>query len=144
MYVHYIPRQLAWFYHGSWRIACTEMNTIFGATFVGHCMYNVCTLYVRAMKVSQWLTDVIANVGSWTRLGGNVGGEMFAWKRSVRFAHTAHDCRWRDNQTRAWSEEGRSSRDNIWVIVHMSDTRRAFAIFNLCNDWRDWAIWSWA
>ena len=42
-------------YHGSWRdfttavgaIVCTEMNTIFGATFVGHRMYNVCTLYVR-------------------------------------------------------------------------------------------------
>ena len=53
-------------YHGSWRdfgtavgaIVCTEMNTIFGATFVGHCMYNVCTLYVRAMKVSQYLTEV--------------------------------------------------------------------------------------
>lgn len=41
-------------------------------------------------------TEVIANVCSNTR--------------SVRCAHTAHDCRWRDNQTRAWSEEGRSSR----------------------------------
>ena len=48
-------------HHGSWRdfgtavgtIVCTEMNTIFGATFVGHCGYNVCTMYVRAMKVSQ-------------------------------------------------------------------------------------------
>ena len=58
MYVQCIPRQLAWFHHGSWRVVCTEMNTIFGATFVGHCMYNVCTLYVRAMKVSQWLTEV--------------------------------------------------------------------------------------
>ena len=44
-------------YHGSWRdfgtavgaIVCTEMNTIFGATFVGHCMHNVCTTYVQCM-----------------------------------------------------------------------------------------------
>ena len=40
-------------------------------------------------------TEVIANV--------------LVWTRSVRFAHTAHDCRWRDNQTRALSEEGRRS-----------------------------------
>ena len=71
-------------YHGSWRdfgtavgaIVCTEMNTIFGATFAGHRMYNVCTLYVRAMKVSQWLTEVYR--------------ERLAWTRSVRCAHTAH------------------------------------------------------
>ena len=35
MYVQCTPRQLAWFHHGSWRVVCTEMNTIFGATFVG-------------------------------------------------------------------------------------------------------------
>ena len=49
---------------------CTEMNTVFGAMFVGHicgyvsnngvcwtlyvqCMYVVCTIYVHAMEVSQ-------------------------------------------------------------------------------------------
>ena len=39
-----LARQLA-------RVVCTEMNTIFGATFVGHCMYNVCTMYVQCMYV---------------------------------------------------------------------------------------------
>lgn len=56
---------------------CTEMNTIFGAMFVGHiaeylsingvcwtlhvqCMYVVCTMYVHAMKISQLLTNGIA------------------------------------------------------------------------------------
>ena len=95
MYAHCIPRQLAWFYHGSWHIVCTKMNTIFGATFVGHCMYNVCTLYVRAMKVSQWLTEVIANVGSWAC--------------SVCFAHTAHACRWRSKPNRAKARKGQRS-----------------------------------
>ena len=68
MYVQCIPRQLAWFHHGSWRVVCTEMNTIFGATFVGH-----------------WFEDALsANCSR-----ENVGGEMFAGKRSVRVAHTA-------------------------------------------------------
>ena len=80
MYVQCIPRQLAWFHHGSWRVVCTEMNMIFGATFVEHRMYNVCTLYVRAMKVSQWLTDVIANVGSWTCYRRVVRGKLLAGK----------------------------------------------------------------
>ena len=45
------------------------MNTIFGAMFVGH-----------------WFEDALsANCSR-----ENVGGEMFAVKRSVRFAHTAH------------------------------------------------------
>ena len=45
------------------------MNTIFGATFVGH-----------------WFEEVLsANCSR-----ENVGGEMFVGKRSVRFAHTAH------------------------------------------------------
>ena len=50
-------------------IVCTEMNTIFGATFVGH-----------------WFVDVLS--ASCSR--ENVGGETFAGKRSVRCAHTAH------------------------------------------------------
>lgn len=66
-------------YHGSWRdfttavgaIVCTEMNTVFGATFVGH-----------------WFEEVFsANCSRET-----ASGEMFVGKRSVRFAHTAHDC----------------------------------------------------
>ena len=120
MYVQCIPRQLAWFYHGSWRVVCTEMNTIFGATFVGHCMYNVCTLYVCAMKVSQWLTEVyrerwFVDVLSASCSRETVSGEMFVGKRSVRFAHTAHASLMgayapKRSANRALSEEGRSSR----------------------------------
>ena len=64
-------------YHGSWRdfttavgvIVYTEMNTIFGATFVGH-----------------WFVDALsANCSRET-----VSGEMLTGKCSVRFAHTAH------------------------------------------------------
>ena len=103
MYVQRIPRQLAWFHHGSWRVVCTEMNTIFDATFVGHCMYNVCTLYVRAMKVSQWLTEVYrecwfdrcyrravrGKLLAGKRLRGNMFGEVFCSLRShgTRFAY---------------------------------------------------------
>ena len=86
-------------YHGSWRdfgtavgvFVCTEMNTIFGATFVGH-----------------WFVDVLsANCSR-----ENVGGEMFAGKRSVRFAHTAHASLMgayapKRSANRAWSWEGR-------------------------------------
>ena len=97
MYVHCIPRQLAWFWHGSWRVVCTEMNTIFGTTFVGCCMYNVCTLYVRAMKVSQWLTEVIANVGSWTCYRRVVRGKLLAgkclWGNVLFAALTRHTLR---------------------------------------------------
>ena len=45
------------------------MNTIFGATFVGH-----------------WFEDALS--ASCSR--ETVSVEMFAGKRSVRFAHTAH------------------------------------------------------
>lgn len=120
MYVHCIPRQLAWFWHGSWRVVCTEMNTLFGAMFVGHCMYNVYTLYVRAMMVSQWLTEVyrerwFADALSANCSRENVGGEMFAGKRSARFAHTAHASLMgayapKRSANRALSREGRSSR----------------------------------
>lgn len=62
------------------------MNTIFGATFVGH-----------------WFEEVLsANCSRET-----VGGEMLAGKGLARCARTAHDCCWRDNQTRAWSREKR-------------------------------------
>ena len=39
---------------------------------------------------------------------------MLAGKCQARCARTAHDCRWRDNQTRAWSRkgEGRALVDN--------------------------------
>ena len=86
-------------YHGSWRdfgtavgvFVCTEMNTIFGATFVGH-----------------WFVDVLsANCSRET-----VSGEMFAGKRSVRFAHTAHASLMgayapKRSANRAWSWEKR-------------------------------------
>lgn len=92
MYVQCTPRQLAWFHHGSWRVICTEMNTIFGATFVGHRMYNVCTVYVRAMKVSQWLTEVyrerwFVEVLSASCSRETVSGEMLAG--NVRLASLA-------------------------------------------------------
>ena len=69
-----------------------------------------------------------------------VSEEMFVGKRSVRFAHTEHASLMgayapKRSANRAWSREGQRSSDNIWAIVHMSDARRAFAIFNLCNEW---------
>ena len=92
-------------YHGSWRdfttavgvIVCTEMNMIFGATFVG-----------------RWFVEVLsANCSR-----ENVGGEMFAGKRSVRFAHTAHASLMgayapKRSANRALSWEGQRSSDNI-------------------------------
>ena len=39
----------------------------------------------------------------------SVSGEMLAGKCLACCAHTAHDCRWRDNQTRAWSRRAGGS-----------------------------------
>lgn len=67
------------------------MNTIFGATFV-----------------ERWFEEALsANCSRET-----VSGEMFAWKRSVRFAHTAHASLMgayapKRSANRAWSWEGR-------------------------------------
>ena len=74
-------------YHGSWRdfgtavgaIVCTEMNTIFGATFVG-----------------RWFGEVFCSLrshGTRDKAGSIIDRcyrERLARKRSVRFAHTAH------------------------------------------------------
>ena len=81
MYVQCIPRQLAWFWHGSWRIVCTEMNTIFGVTFVGHWFVEVfCSLRSHGTR---------DEAGSIIDKGYR---ERLAWKRSAN---------------RAWSWEGR-------------------------------------
>ena len=75
-------------YHGSWRdfgtavgvIVCTEMNTIFGATFVGH-----------------WFEDAFCSLGSHgtrDKAGSIIDRcyrERLAWKRSVRWAHTVKE-----------------------------------------------------
>ena len=58
-------------------------------------MYNVCTLYVRAMQLCQYLTEVYRERWFVEVLSANcsretVSGEMLAGKCSVRFAHTAH------------------------------------------------------
>ena len=82
------------------------------------CMYNVCAMYTTAVGVilprqlarfryafcslrSRGTRDEAGSIIDW------VYRERLAWKRSVRFAHTAHGCRWRDNQTRALVKEGR-------------------------------------
>ena len=89
MYVQCIPRQLAWFHHGSWRVVCTEMNTIFGATFVGRCMYNVYALYVRCMY-ARWKL-----VNDWRRFIANAGSRT-CYRRAVRGKLLAGKC-WRGN-----------------------------------------------
>ena len=74
-------------YHGSWRdfttavgaIACTEMNTIFGATFVGHWFVEVfCSL--RSHGTRDKAVSIIDKGYRKHVLGAC----------SVRFAHTAH------------------------------------------------------
>ena len=86
-----LPRQLACCLHRNeydiWCNVCWTLHV--------RCMYVACTLYVRAMKVSQWLTGVyrerwFAEVLSASCSRETVSGEMLAGKRSVRFAHTAH------------------------------------------------------
>ena len=76
------------------------MNTIFGATFVGHWFEEVfCSLRSHGTRDKagsiidkgyreRWFVDVLS--ASCSR--ETVSGEMFVGKRSVRFAHTAHDC----------------------------------------------------
>ena len=73
------PRQLAWFHHGSWRVVCTEMNTIFGAMFVGH-----------------WFVEAFCSLrshGARDKAGSIIDRcyrERWFDRCSVRFAHTAH------------------------------------------------------
>ena len=79
MYVRCIPRQLAWFHHGSWRVVCTEMNTIFGATFVGHWFVGVfCSLRSHGTR---------DKAGSIIDKGYR---ERVLRARSAHCAHTAH------------------------------------------------------
>lgn len=92
-------------YHGSWRdfttavgvFVCTEMNMIFGATFVG-----------------RWFVDALsANCSR-----ENVGGEMLAGKCLARCARTAHASLMgayapKRSANRVWSREGQRSSDNI-------------------------------
>lgn len=76
------------------------------------CMYNVCTLYTtavgvilarqlaRLMLVNDWL--LLSRVGCRGRWFENAGSR----ECSVRFAHTAHACRWRSKPNRALVKEG--------------------------------------
>ena len=83
------------------------MNTIFGATFVEH-----------------WFEDVLsANCSR-----ENVGGEMFAGKRSVRCAHTAHASLMGAYAPKRSANRALSRRASVCII------------FNVCNEWRNGAI----
>ena len=100
MYVQCIPRQLAWFYHGSWRIVCTEMNTIFGATFVGKCSVRFAhTAHASLMgayapkrsanRAWSWAGQVfaLATNGTIERFGNLVRQELMnVWHDSILFA----------------------------------------------------------
>lgn len=91
------------------------MNTIFGATFVGHWFEDAfCSLRSHDTRDEagsiidkghreRWFVDVLS--ASCSR--ETVSGEMFVGKCSVRFAHTAHDCCYCNNQNRALSWEKR-------------------------------------
>lgn len=115
-------------YHGSWRdfttavgtIVCTEMNTIFGATFVG-----------------RWFEDVLsANCSR-----ENVSGKMFVGKRSVRFAHTAHASLMgayapKRSANRALSREGRVvlSGDDKLTTANLCDKKKRRGLRERCYD----------
>ena len=71
-------------------------------------MYNVCTLYTTAVGVilarqlarvrEHWFEEVFCSLrshGTRDKAGSIIDRcyrERLAWKCSVRFAHTAHDC----------------------------------------------------
>ena len=117
--------------HGSWRdfgtavgvFVCAEMNTIFGATFVGKRSVR-CAHTAHAIKLGQYLTKVIANV--------------LVWKCSVRFAHTAHASLMgayapKRSANRAWSWEGRGVFATNGTIERFGNLVRQ----ELMNVWRD-------
>lgn len=94
MYVRCIPRQLAWFHHGSWHVVCTEMNTIFGATFV----VVFCSLRSHGTRLSlarqsnpclvmgRW-RGVFATNGTIERFDNLVRQELMnVWRDSILFA----------------------------------------------------------
>ena len=112
-------------YHGSWRdfgtavgaIVCAEMNTIFGATFVG-----------------RWFVEVFCSLrshGTRDEAGSIIDRccrERLAWKCSVRFAHTAHASLMgayapKRSANRALSREG-------WIALSGDDK---LTTANLCD-----------
>ena len=120
-------------------------------------MYNVCTMYTTAVGVIlarqlarfRYVFCSLRSHGTRDKAGSIIDRcyrERLAWKCSARCAHTAHASLMgayapKRSANRALSWEGQRSSDNIWAIVHMSDARRALAIFNVCNEWRVCSIW---